>query len=138
MKSFSEIAADKSGTIYQDGYENGIRYLIVRGPVSLCAYVGVPLSHPLAGKSYDDIPLSVHGGLTYAGAGEGTYRPAGYFWYGWDYSHAGDKSFYDLEYQPRSQSTEWTIEQVKSEIWDATYDFAKLVKLAESILQHER
>lgn len=132
-KTFEEIAKDPAGTIYDDAYENGVRYIILRGPSALCAYVGVPISHPLAGKDYDSIPLSVHGGLTYAKAGSGGYLPEGMYWYGWDYAHAGDTSFYDLTYGRHSQSKDWTVEMVRSEIWSATYDFEKLMRLAESI-----
>jgi hypothetical protein len=32
-----------------------------------CGYVGVPTTHPLHGKSYDEPDLEVHGGLTFAG-----------------------------------------------------------------------
>src|SRR5215510_304522 len=45
----------------------GLPCLIVRGPIgALCGYVGVPTSHPLHGKNYDDCHVDVHGGLTFA------------------------------------------------------------------------
>jgi hypothetical protein len=136
--TFAELATMKSGTILERGYENGVRYLIVRGPLSLCVYVGVPEGHPLTGKDYNDLPLNVHGGLTFAGKGDGYFRPAGMYWYGWDYGHSGDVSFYDLDSEmPRLSSAgdkRWTVEDLKGEIWSATYDFAKLMRLAESIM----
>lgn len=128
-KSFAELAAMKSGTILEDGYENGVRYIIMRGPCALCAYVGVPEGHPLAGKDYDDIPLGVHGGLTFAGRGDGR-RPEGMYWYGWDYGHAGDVPFYAGAREPGKA---WTTSDVREEIWGATYEFAKLMRLAERI-----
>lgn len=138
-KTFEELAKDKVGTIYIDAYENGIRYIIMRGPASLCAYIGIPASHPLAGRDYDDIPLDVHGGLTFAHTGDGL-RPEGMFWYGWDYGHSGDKSFYDLDYPQfhRPESTAWTVEMVKQEIWSATYNFEKLMKLVEPIQKGQK
>ncbi len=33
---------------------------------ALCGYVGVPESNQYFGSSYNDVPVSVHGGLTYA------------------------------------------------------------------------
>lgn len=45
----------------------GLDCLIVRGPAgALCGYVGVPESHQLFEKGYDDADVSVHGGLTFS------------------------------------------------------------------------
>lgn len=36
-----------------------------------CGYVGIPITHPLYGKGYDECPdISCHGGLTYADGGK--------------------------------------------------------------------
>ena len=34
--------------------------------------------------------IEVHGGLTFSGLGDGEWRPAGYWWFGFDCAHAGD------------------------------------------------
>ncbi len=44
----------------------GYPCLMVRPHGSWCGYVGVPPTHPAFGKSYDDVNVSVHGGLTFA------------------------------------------------------------------------
>lgn len=45
----------------------GLPCLIVRGPSgSLCGYVGVEATHAYYGKEYDDVPVEVHWGLTFA------------------------------------------------------------------------
>lgn len=78
--------------------------LIVRNPFgALCGYVGLPPGHPHHGSEYDDVPVEIHGGLTFAGEcsedrpegygichvpAEG--RPADVFWLGFDCAHAGD------------------------------------------------
>lgn len=131
MKTFQQLCADEVGTVYEDWHEDGVRCIITRGPAALCAYLGIPLEHPLAGKEYDDIPLSVHGGLTYAGVGDGKYRPKGYFWYGWDYGHAGDASFHGRFIA--EDETEWTPDRVKSEVENALWDFTRLMRLAQAI-----
>jgi hypothetical protein len=75
---------------------------------ALCGYVGVPKSHPLFEKGYDEAEsvgnFSVHGGLTFAGhcqAGpEGQTichlvdpgEDDNVWWLGFDCSHAGDVS----------------------------------------------
>lgn len=74
---------------------------------ALCGYVGVPGGHPWYRKDYDDIdlPLGVHGGLTYADhcqeeAGEaegichipGPGEPDDVWWLGFDCAHCYDLS----------------------------------------------
>lgn len=135
MKTFEEIALDPVGTIYIDGYENELRYIILRGTAALCAYIGIGVNHPLANQDYNNIPIRVHGGLTYACEGKGDYLHKEYFWYGWDYAHCGDASFYDFKDKPsyKSDAKKWSIDDVKNEIWDATYQMKQLRNLAESI-----
>jgi hypothetical protein len=72
----------------------GLPCLILRGPgKSLCGYVGVSEEHPAYGRDYSDrllYDIDVHGGLTFAGQGDGKHRPAGYWWLGFDCAHFGD------------------------------------------------
>jgi hypothetical protein len=133
--TWEELKKLESGTILHDAFDEGIRFIVMRGPSSLCAYVGIPLEHPLAGHSYDDLPVEAHGGLTYAGKGD-KWRPEGFYWYGWDYSHAGDWSFYQ-DKLPVSLTIgtdkKWLVEDVIKDSWEAIWDFKKLVKLAKQI-----
>ena len=46
----------------------------------LCGYIYIPKTHPDFGKDYDDVDVSVHGGLTYADSG----------CFGFDCGHHGD------------------------------------------------
>ena len=66
---------------------------------ALCGYVAVPPGHPAHGKDYDDVGVTVHGGLTYARpcqeGGEVCHVPRpGYpddvWWLGFDCSHYCD------------------------------------------------
>jgi hypothetical protein len=52
--------------------------------LTLCGYVYLPREHPLAGKSYDDIDFSVHGGLTFAA------EELDQWCIGFDCAHGGD------------------------------------------------
>ena len=59
----------------------------------LCGYVALPPSHPYYGKDYDDIPVKVHGGLTYAQDSQGEISWAltpKAWWIGFDCAHYGD------------------------------------------------
>lgn len=66
------------------GFCNGLPYVIKDYGSHYCAYVGIPKTHPLYGKSEFDeeiCDIEVNGGMTYA---EGTDR---YWVFGWDYCH---------------------------------------------------
>jgi hypothetical protein len=54
---------------------------IIGGPFN--GYVKVPATHPHAKSSYDEVPVDVHGGLTYSKTDDD-----GGTWFGWDDCHA--------------------------------------------------
>lgn len=70
--------------------ETGIRVLVARGYVGFCCYLGVPAEHLLAGV--EDLRINCHGGVTFQEWGtEGSLWEPGWYWWGWDYQHPGDK-----------------------------------------------
>lgn len=105
---------------------------IKRAPHSghLCGYIAFPPDHPWAAMSYDDIPCSVHGGLTYfrpaAKFFEPEAFPAGWSVFGFDCAHGGDmaprRSIYSGEYR--------TIEYVREQL----LNLARQAKAAEIAL----
>lgn len=120
---------DEPGTIYYDRQERGVRGIVMRGPFSLTAYLGVPADHPLtAVGDYDDLPLNVHGGLTYSGCGK--EWPQGWYWWGWDYAHAGDLSY---ESTASTGDREHNFDDVLGELNEAWHQFEKLARLAERV-----
>lgn len=80
-----------------DFKHNGLHCMVHRnGSGSWCGYVAVPKSHPAFGHHYDDINVSVHGGLTYSGKCGGHLCHLGprkaLWWMGFDCSHFMDLS----------------------------------------------
>lgn len=65
-----------------------------------CGYVGLPKDHiaSIIGNC-DDIPVQIHGGVTYAGL-----EDDGLFWVGFDCSHTGDSKAI------------WTFDNTKVEV----------------------
>lgn len=132
-------------TVYYGEYGKDIRILVRRGGASLCAYVGIPIEHPLAGFFYDDMPLDCHGGLTFCEEGKKDNDwPEGFYWYGYDYAHAGDyMTYYDtlpsstslknLKVLALREDRKWTIKDVKAEAESVAYDFDKLAQLAVKV-----
>ena len=78
--------------------KSGLPGLIVRNSLgALCGYVAVTKDHPAFRKNYDDVDVSVHGGLTYANACNGAIchvpepgEPDDVWWLGFDCCHLGD------------------------------------------------
>ena len=139
-KTFEEMAADEPGTIYHDEIRDGIRFIIMRGPASLTAYLGVPLDHPLAGFGGEAIPVFAHYGFTFGGFGD-QWRPEDRYWYGWDYAHSGDVCFYNLKRGWGPVSTDdkkWTVSDVLKDEHGTIYEFTKLARLAEQIQSRSR
>lgn len=137
---------------YEDP-ESGLRMLVTKGPFSYCAYVGIRAEHPLAGIPH--LRFSCHHGITFSGWGvEGSMRPAGYYWWGWDYGHCTDYVDWELTLPPdaprplqeamarlsdlRQRSGEafsqkrWTLGEVAEEAMDA------LLELKQWLKDHEQ
>ena len=131
--SWEDVVAAKIGKILVDQFDNGFRFLVMRGPAALCAYFGVSKDHPLAGRSYDDIPIECHGGLTYATEGKGNW-PEGWYWYGWDYAHCDDYVIYDDTMTTPRNGKKWTVKTVVKDSWWTIESFKKLAQLMEAAI----
>lgn len=93
----------------------GLPCLVVRNRMGAwCGYVGVDETHPFYGKNYDDLGVSVHGGLTFsdlcspAPNDEGICHvpdegePDNLFWFGFDCAHYNDLIPGMLKYRTES------------------------------------
>lgn len=130
-KDFEECANDKAGEIYADWMDGEFRCLIMRGPASLCAYIGVPEGHPFYGKDYSGLNISCHGGLTFASEPCKNW-PEGFWWLGWDYAHYKDRSFYDLKHGGLSyEDTPWDTQMVYGEFAEVIEQFRNAEKVIE-------
>jgi hypothetical protein len=128
-----DIREIEVGTILRDWLDEGVRIILMRGPASITVYLGIPPTHPLAGYGYDDLPIDCHGGLTFSSEGGGHW-PEGYYWYGYDYAHAGDYTqFKDSPSLVFEDDKKWTIKEVVADAWGAVYDLHKLMGLAEKV-----
>jgi len=145
MNEFEELAKLESGTVMKTGFESGIPFIIMRGPASLTAYLGIPPGHPIIKSNYkmsdfkniglslkdvdityDNINLDVHGGLTFGGNPE--WLPPSNYWLGWDYAHSGDYAFYDLDFSSHSRyDHRWTVDEVYAEVKTAAKQLAELL-----------
>ena len=134
--TWEELKEFKSGKILHDEFDEGVRFIVLRGPSHLCAYLGIPKEHPLADFDYELLPIDCHGGLTFGQYGD-KYLPVDCFWYGWDYGHCDDYAFYysDPLYNSMSQHSgkKWLVGDVIKDSWLAILQMKDLIKLAEGI-----
>lgn len=108
---------------------HGLPCLLHRGPGGhWCGYVGVAEGHSYFKKGYDDVPVDVHGGLTFADFCADTKdessgichvpaegEPHRVWWLGFDCAHLGDASpAYRRYYHYRDESYK-TIKYVRRE-----------------------
>jgi hypothetical protein len=85
------------------------------GTFHRCGYVTIPKNHVCHGLSYDDIPVDVHGGLTYGI--DNTF--------GFDTTHCGDKSSNEID----SKGHFWTLDDVVKETNSMAEQFSKITLL---------
>lgn len=90
--------------------ENGSRFNGTIDVGQYNGYVVIPKGHPMNGKDYDDIPVDVHGGLTFACSADTVHKDFGILpedkggWIvGFDTCHYGDTA------------EKWTKEKVQAE-----------------------
>jgi hypothetical protein len=56
-------------------------------------YVRVPPGHPMHSKHYDDVPVEVHGGLTFGRIEPCAHEDGTGYWFGFDCAHYDDASY---------------------------------------------
>lgn len=106
------------------GIYNGYEYLILSLGTHPCAYVFLSKDNENYGKDYDDIDISVHGGLTYSKDtisfleflekynAYGLINIEDKWVIGWDYAHLGDCYGVPLF----EGDKQWTTEEIKDEV----------------------
>ena len=83
-----------------------------------CGYVGIPKGHVAYDKDYTDLPIEVHGGLTYGQFGEDGLK-----WFGFDCAHAGDAT---AHFSLEEGDHFWTLDEVVEETEKMAKQFSEL------------
>jgi len=134
--TWEQLRGIESGTILHDEYEDGIHFIVMRGSSHLCAYLGIPKTHPLANHDYNLLPIECHGGLTFGQMGDGKNWAKESYWYGWDYGHCDDYAFYYDDPSLgniKGSGKKWLVKDVIEDSWLAKIHMKDLMKLAEEI-----
>lgn len=95
------------------------KYYIMNLGTHPTAYVQIPFDHPYYGKSYDDIDIDVHGGLTYSEdyLNLENEKITNCWFIGWDYAHCGDYLGFWLNYSSEfTHSHKWTTKEIREDV----------------------
>lgn len=107
--------------VLHKGEFKGFKFAIVSYGTHPCCYVFLPKEHKYYGKSYDEIDIDCHGGLTYLNE-DLIFNPlVNDDWViGWDYAHLNDYLGIDeIEFMKKivhSQDKKWTTEELFEEV----------------------
>lgn len=102
--------------VLHKGEFKGFKFAIVSYGTHPCCYVFLPKEHKYYGKSYDEIDIDCHGGLTYSDE-ELIFNPLVYndWVIGWDYAHYNDyMGYYGSD--SFENSKKWTTEELFEEV----------------------
>lgn len=102
--------------VLHKGEFKGFKFAIVSYGTHPCCYVFLPKEHKYYGKSYDEIDIDCHGGLTYSD-NELIFNPlVNDDWIiGWDYAHCNDYIGY-YGYDSFKNSKKWTTKELFEEV----------------------
>ena len=130
-----EFASSVKVGLVVDYYEpqTELRLAICRGPACFLAYIGVPRGHRIAGESSLDFPC--RWGVTFSGYST-PLLPANFYWWGWDYGHAGD--FMEFSEIPEnllpmnSTAQRISLEEVRTDAFAIFEKFKEALVLAQA------
>jgi len=116
----------------ESGTEAGLKWCVTLSPLKYFAngYVQLPSNHPFYSTSYEDIPVDVHGGLTYSENGVVGFD-TGHFYDRWseeEISRFGGKYNDELyiNTDTKTSSVSWTMEALIDETKHLAVQLAKL------------
>lgn len=126
MSKTTDVQAPPQMTPIESGVHRGIRWAVVAGPIlGVNGYVQLPTGHPWQGLGYDEMPVEVHGGLTFQSGR----------WIGFDTAHAGD--CWGTEYDSHGLS-----DRLSYVAWARTWDLSDVIeetrRLADAVLAGEQ
>ena len=97
-----------------------------------CGYVRVGPSRPDHGKYYNDVDVSVHGGLTFGELEPCAHEDGQGFWFGFDCAHCDDAAF-----DPKGAMNKYNIHALNLHYWTTEEVVRETNTLAEQ-LAHRR
>lgn len=119
--------------------------LILHNTLAICAYIGVPSEHCLAGM--EKLHFECAEDITYRDYGDGFFRPSGFFWYGWIYDmpinaeQMFGPDFFGADVPPElvqhfktlnEGKKRWTEQEIQCDLIDAAMSLQEVLARYES------
>lgn len=112
-----EYGIKRKVEVLLEGTYKGYQFYILNLGTHPTAYIEIPRGSKLFRKDYNDIDISIHGGLTYADDHLQDIKKDTWF-IGWDYAHLGDYFGADLFFNinDNGQVRKWTTEEIFEDV----------------------
>lgn len=122
---------ERKREVLDTGFCYGYLYYILNLGTHPTAYIKIPENHCVYNyENYNDVPLDVHGGLTfmddYLHVGETSKDIVEGKFIGWDYAHAGDYAGYYEDNPIWEDEKKWTTQEIFEEVKEACYQLKQL------------
>lgn len=112
-----KYGAERICRILHKGEFKGFNFAIINYGTHPCCYVFLPEGNKYFGKTYDEIDIDCHGGLTFS-EDDLIFNPLpNKDWIiGWDYAHYNDYMGYYGELESYEKNKKWTTEELFEEV----------------------
>lgn len=117
MKQMTYFKSRRKGEVLHTGFYKDTEFVIVSLGTHPCAYINTkidPVDAALRVLHYDDFPIPVHGGLTFASGDPHFPTQTKGYWVGWDYAHCGDYTGNSIFND--DESKRWTTEEIFEDV----------------------
>lgn len=106
--------------------------VVTREAQNRCGYVRVPPKHPCHGKNYDNVDVSVHGGLTFSELEPCQEHADGQgWWFGFDCAH-----FQDARYDPSASPDDLSLSTETRELLKIHLELNQKYPLSAGLFSH--
>ena len=113
-----------------EGNIDGIDFKIKSLGSHPTAYIKVPNESSYFGSDYNEIPINIHGGLTY-----GQLKNNNEFWIGWDYAHFGDYCYMEFNFgHYKNDEKKYTTNEILIDVENAIKQLNEITEIENSEL----
>ena len=114
---------ERGNEVLARGIVKGFEFCVVSYGTHPCCYVKIPENHVFYRKSWEDIELECHGGVTFA-SDDASFCGLG-FWVGWDYAHVGDYMVSRFLCIVDNDNKKWSVDELINDVREVIEELKK-------------